>query len=94
MGMEAQEVGKPISQPLKWGAVPFYNRLAPILNIFLVVFLLLIYFDPAQAFLFSTCMPYFHPCFFLSHALGPLGARGTRAYKLANRHGGGQPLLG
>lgn len=62
-GFPASEVG---------AGVPFYNILAPVLNIFLVFFLFLVCFDPAQPFPFSTCMSYFHLWFFfLIHALGP-----------------------
>lgn len=73
--------------------VPFYSKLAPVLNTFLVFFFLLIYFDSAQPFLFPhACHTSIHG--FLIHALGPYGARGTCSWKLTDHcRGESQSLL-
>lgn len=65
VGMTAHEAEEPISQALEWGrGLPFYNISAPVLNIFLVFFAILVCFDAAQPFPFSTRMSYFHLWFF------------------------------
>lgn len=82
MGVKAQEAEELLPRVLKGGrGFPFYNKSAPVLSIFLVFFLLLIYFGSAQPSPFPhACRTSIHGS--LDSCPRALGARGTCSQKL------------